>query len=339
MKRTSINSVTESVAGGCLLIAVGLLFFFSGSILGISGFINFLPLSILGLILVVVGIFIVVGGMKGKREKSSSHYQVMPPLVDKKRSSNIVDSPAGGLSHQQESRPIHTPIPNPPVNNWALASFILSLLSPCGGIITGIPAIITGIIALRNIGKTERQTRNKGLAWTGIVLGSIISALTTCFVLAALLPDMSTRLGSTRTPTPQPVTRGTWINNDEWKIAVTAAYIADEARLGRTAVGTFVAIAPRDHTFIAVIVDTICLVDLADKCLDSYVANRMPILLYTPDRKAIPIEHMACESHGQGAQHRFYFQIEESEFESYGPQSFTFRFDGLPLVLLDFVVR
>jgi len=90
----------------------------------------------------------------------------------------------------QESTPFQRPV-LVPLNKWALASFILSLLSLCGGILTGIPAIVLGIIALRKIDESEGQTRGKGFAWAGIIVGLVISVILICLVLVALLSNTS----------------------------------------------------------------------------------------------------------------------------------------------------
>lgn len=189
MGRQSMDSAAEAIAVGCLMVVGGLLFIFSGTIFGVSGFINCIPLPIIGLLLVVAGVFIAIGGIQERRKQSSSHYQVMPPPVEKKRSPVITDFPVSDLGQQQESFP--TPMRKVPINNWALVSFLLSLFSLCGGILTGIPAIVLGFIALRKIGNSGGQTRGKELAWAGIVVGFILATISTCLVIAALLSDIS----------------------------------------------------------------------------------------------------------------------------------------------------
>lgn len=92
-----------------------------------------------------------------------------------------------------QQSPIHAAVPEPSINKWALASFILSLVSLCGGIVTGIPAIVLGFIALRKIDESGGQTKGKGFAWAGIVVGFVLAATFTCLVLVALLSDMSAR--------------------------------------------------------------------------------------------------------------------------------------------------
>jgi hypothetical protein len=62
---------------------------------------------------------------------------------------------------------------------WCVNLGVLSLLF---GFITGIPAIITGHIALSNIKKSPTIYSGKGLAFTGLILG-YISTIFTCLYL------------------------------------------------------------------------------------------------------------------------------------------------------------
>ncbi|MES2876072.1 MAG: DUF4190 domain-containing protein [Patescibacteria group bacterium] len=65
----------------------------------------------------------------------------------------------------------------PEANNLAIASLVLGILSLTGmSILTGIPAIITGIMGLKN-------PINKGMSIAGIIMGG----LSVLFALAVLL--------------------------------------------------------------------------------------------------------------------------------------------------------
>lgn len=65
-------------------------------------------------------------------------------------------------------------------NGLAIASFILGIISLTGfGILTGIPALITGFMSLKN-------PANKGLGIAGIVMGSISTVITILAVLFLL---------------------------------------------------------------------------------------------------------------------------------------------------------
>lgn len=69
-------------------------------------------------------------------------------------------------------------------NALAFASGWLGILSfLCFGPLLGIPAIITGILALR-----RPELGGKGRAWTGIITGTITTVLfTSIFVMSRLL--------------------------------------------------------------------------------------------------------------------------------------------------------
>jgi type II secretory pathway pseudopilin PulG len=64
---------------------------------------------------------------------------------------------------------------------------ILGFVSFCGTILTGIPAIIFGIVALVNINRSQGQLRGTGMAVIGICLGFISPAMAG-ILIALLLP-------------------------------------------------------------------------------------------------------------------------------------------------------
>jgi hypothetical protein len=56
----------------------------------------------------------------------------------------------------------------------AIASMVMGLLSLlCGFFILGIPAVITGLVALRRINSSQGRETGKGLAFTGMVTGAL----------------------------------------------------------------------------------------------------------------------------------------------------------------------
>lgn len=76
----------------------------------------------------------------------------------------------------------------------ATASMVLGILSFCLTIVTGIPAIILGILALMDIGKSEGETSGRGMAIAGIATGGIGSVLmlpVMGIMLALLLPAVN----------------------------------------------------------------------------------------------------------------------------------------------------
>ena len=69
----------------------------------------------------------------------------------------------------------------------AVAALVLGLLSFCASILTGIPAIIYGILSLQDIGRSKGRLRGSGLAVTGIVLGTLGMVLVGPAILIGLL--------------------------------------------------------------------------------------------------------------------------------------------------------
>jgi hypothetical protein len=73
------------------------------------------------------------------------------------------------------------------ISGKAIASLILGLLSFLLCMLTGIPAIILGVLGINEVNASKGRVTGSGLATTGIVLGSIGSMGTVAFVLIALL--------------------------------------------------------------------------------------------------------------------------------------------------------
>lgn len=74
-----------------------------------------------------------------------------------------------------------TETPQTDSNNIAIASLVLGILSLLGmGPLTGIPAIITGFMGLKN-------PVNKGMALAGLIMGGISTAFAVLIFLAVLL--------------------------------------------------------------------------------------------------------------------------------------------------------
>jgi prepilin-type processing-associated H-X9-DG protein len=62
------------------------------------------------------------------------------------------------------------PSPHAKTSGLAIASFVLALLSPFTCILTGIPAVILGIVALVKIDNSAGRLKGKGLAVAGIAI-------------------------------------------------------------------------------------------------------------------------------------------------------------------------
>lgn len=81
-----------------------------------------------------------------------------------------------------------SPVPQRKTAGIAIASFVLGILSlVCGMCITGIPAIILGIIALVRLNRTP-GLGGQGLAITGLVTGAVGVVFITPILVAIILP-------------------------------------------------------------------------------------------------------------------------------------------------------
>lgn len=73
------------------------------------------------------------------------------------------------------------------LSQLALWSLILGILSPvCCGCLTGIPAVITGHLALSAVGDERGELKGRGFAIAGLVLGYISIVLTILAILIQL---------------------------------------------------------------------------------------------------------------------------------------------------------
>ena len=68
----------------------------------------------------------------------------------------------------------------------AIASLVLGIVSACAGALTGLPAVITGIMALRKVAAGRAEGR--GLAIAGIVCGVLLGVAGTALVSGMVLP-------------------------------------------------------------------------------------------------------------------------------------------------------
>ena len=74
-------------------------------------------------------------------------------------------------SQRAEPPKVQSPAPIPSTDGLPVVSFVLGIASIMGpGFLFGIPAIITGVIALR------KNLNNRGLSITGIITGSVSTA-------------------------------------------------------------------------------------------------------------------------------------------------------------------
>ncbi len=77
-------------------------------------------------------------------------------------------------------------LPPPSMSGKAVTSFVLGLCF-CLGCVTGVPAVIFGIMGLSDINNPKKNVTGTGFAITGIVLGSLWSLVFVPMMLIALL--------------------------------------------------------------------------------------------------------------------------------------------------------
>lgn len=107
-------------------------------------------------------------------------------------------------------------------NGLGIASLVLGILSlMCFGILTGIPAIITGHMARGRAKRLPEVYGGQGMALAGLILGYVVSPLVTFFqvaILSALLLPMfaAARRNAQSMPPPMPTPQaqsGSCMNN------------------------------------------------------------------------------------------------------------------------------
>jgi hypothetical protein len=93
--------------------------------------------------------------------------------------------------HDKPALPIEFLTPSPRLTPWAAWCLAFGFGSFCLGIITAIPAVIFGVVALLKIKNAPRRHEGKAVAVTGLILAGV-GALVGTFILAALaLPVLS----------------------------------------------------------------------------------------------------------------------------------------------------
>jgi hypothetical protein len=95
-------------------------------------------------------------------------------------------SSEGVQSSRRADRPSENErAPQPATSGMAIASVVLGVLSLCvGSFLTGVPAVILGILGQRTIGRSEGRLKGKGMAKTGLVLGLFGSLVPILLLLA-----------------------------------------------------------------------------------------------------------------------------------------------------------
>lgn len=94
----------------------------------------------------------------------------------------------GAIAMEQ---PLENSRTTPHTAGIAIASLVLGILSiTCFSILTGIPALILGIVALLKISKSAGALRGQGMAIAGVVTGSI-SVILVPLIAALAIPALS----------------------------------------------------------------------------------------------------------------------------------------------------
>ena len=82
------------------------------------------------------------------------------------------------MKKDEAQEPIQTPVTPPPSNTLAIVSLVMGIISLTGpGLLLGIPAIITGAIALK------KKQAERGLSIAGIITGSISTAFSLVLII------------------------------------------------------------------------------------------------------------------------------------------------------------
>ena len=84
-------------------------------------------------------------------------------------------------------------------NGLAIASMILGIVGFLFGLLTAIPAVITGHMALNRI-KQNPALGGRGMAIAGLVLGYLVIAVAAIFIVLIIILAASGNLSSTTTP-------------------------------------------------------------------------------------------------------------------------------------------
>ncbi len=106
----------------------------------------------------------------------------------------IVNVQQGQNQSQQQMQPLMVAVA-PQTNGKATAALVLGILSWIGlSILTGIPAIILGHMALSEINNSRGLQNGRGMAITGLVLGylSVAGAVCACLYFIVVLGALST---------------------------------------------------------------------------------------------------------------------------------------------------
>jgi prepilin-type processing-associated H-X9-DG protein len=73
----------------------------------------------------------------------------------------------------------------------AVAALVLAILTPFTCLLTFVPALVCGILALTNINKSAGRLKGKGLAVAGITVSAVALPIVLALLMAILMPALS----------------------------------------------------------------------------------------------------------------------------------------------------
>ncbi|MBN3040751.1 MAG: DUF4190 domain-containing protein [Candidatus Omnitrophica bacterium] len=87
----------------------------------------------------------------------------------------------------ENQAPVQMP-PQPKTSGLAIASLVCGIVSLCCGLLLGIPAIICGHIALKQINDSADTIGGKGMAIAGLIMGYLSLVLTVILMVTGFIP-------------------------------------------------------------------------------------------------------------------------------------------------------
>jgi hypothetical protein len=118
--------------------------------------------------------------------------------------------------YPQAQPPYPAPPPYPPAyggypqqtDQKAVTALVLGILSlTCGGLLTGIPAVVVGVMSRKDIERSGGALGGGGLALAGIITGGLGTVITMAYFLlmmAGVVAGLTAKPTSTYTPPPPP---------------------------------------------------------------------------------------------------------------------------------------
>ena len=97
----------------------------------------------------------------------------------------------GSCGEALACKPLQVAIVDAKASGYAITALVLGLLSLCTNMLTALPAIIFGIVALVKISKSNGQLKGNGMAIAGIAVPAVFGLFVLPMMLAILMPALS----------------------------------------------------------------------------------------------------------------------------------------------------